>query len=44
MGSATAFDPKTHNVTESRGFADLKVGEVYRSPSRTVTDAHFAAF
>jgi len=44
MGSATAFDPKTHNVTEPRGFADLKVGEVYRSPSRTVTDAHFAAF
>ena len=40
----TAFDPKTHNVTEPRGFADLKVGEVYRSPSRTVTDAHFAAF
>jgi len=44
MGSATAFDPKTHNVTEPRGFADLKVGEVYRSPSRTVSDAHFAAF
>jgi acyl dehydratase len=40
----TAFDPKTHNVTEPRGFAELKVGEVYRSPSRTVTDAHFAAF
>ena len=44
MGSATAFDPKTHNVTEPRGFADLKIGEVYRSPSRTVSDAHFAAF
>jgi acyl dehydratase len=44
MGIATAFDPKTHNLTEPRGFADLKVGEVYRSPSRTVTDAHFAAF
>ena len=40
----TAFDPKAHNVTERRGFADLKVGEVYRSPSRTVTEAHFAAF
>jgi len=38
------FDPKTHNVTERRGFDDLKVGEVYRSPSRTVTEAHFAAF
>lgn len=38
------FDPKTHNVTERRGFDDLKVGEVYRNPSRTVTEAHFAAF
>ena len=38
------FDPKTHNVTELRTFADLKVGEVFRNPSRTVTQAHFAAF
>ena len=38
------FDPKTFNVTEQRSFADLKVGEVFRSPSRTVTEAHFAAF
>jgi acyl dehydratase len=38
------FDPKTHNVTGKRSFADLKVGDVYRSPSRTVTEAHFAAF
>jgi len=38
------FDPKAFNVTERRGFDDLKVGEVYRNPSRTVTEAHFAAF
>ena len=38
------FDPKTHNVIERRGFDDLKVGAVYRNPSRTVTEAHFAAF
>ena len=38
------FDPKTFNVTAPRGFTDLKVGEVYRNPSRTVTEAHFAAF
>ena len=38
------FDPKTFNMTERRSFDDLKVGEVYRSPSRTVTEAHFAAF
>src|SRR4051812_36858109 len=37
----TEFDPKTHNVTERRGFDNLKVGEVYRSPSRTMTEAHF---
>jgi len=42
--SAVTFDPKTFNMTERRGFDDLKVGEVYRSPSRTVTEAHFAAF
>ncbi len=40
----TDFDPKTFNVTERRSFADLKVGEVFRNPSRTVTEAHFAAF
>jgi acyl dehydratase len=44
MGRVTAFDPKTFTVTEPRGFDDLKVGEVYRNPSRTVTEAHFAAF
>ena len=38
------FDPKTHNVAERRSFDDLKVGEVYRNPSRTVTEAQFAAF
>ena len=38
------FDPRAHNVTERRSFADLKVGEIYRNPSRTVTEAHFAAF
>ena len=40
----TEFDPKTFSVTEPRSFADLKVGEVFRNPSRTVTEAHFAAF
>ena len=38
------FDPKAHTITAKRGFADLKVGDLYRSPSRTVTDAHFSAF
>jgi acyl dehydratase len=43
-GRAVKFDPKTHAVTERRGFSDLKVGEIFRNPSRTVTEAHFALF
>jgi acyl dehydratase len=39
-----AFDPKAFKVIETRGFDELKVGEVFRSPSRTVTESHFAAF
>ena len=39
-----AFDPRQFRVTAPRAFGDLKVGEVFRSPSRTVTEAHFAAF
>jgi acyl dehydratase len=38
------FDPTAFYVTEQRGFDDLRVGEIFRTPSRTVTDAHFAAF
>lgn len=43
-GGMTDFDPKQFCVTERRGFEDLKVGEVFRNSSRTVTEAHFAAF
>jgi acyl dehydratase len=38
------FDPKTHLVVPVKGFEGLRVGEVFKSPSRTVTDANFAAF
>ena len=38
------FDPATFHVTEPRSFDDLKLGEVFRTPSRTVTETHFAAF
>jgi acyl dehydratase len=41
---ADDFDPKQFRVAPPRGFADLKVGETFRSPSRTVTEAHFALF
>ena len=38
------FDPHQHRVTPPRTFADLTIGEVFRNPSRTVTEAHFSAF
>lgn len=40
----TAFDPARHQVVPPRAFEDLRVGEVFNLPSRTVTDANFAAF
>ena len=40
----TAFDPANHRVVPQRGFEDLKVGEVFVLPSRTITEANFAAF
>ena len=38
------FDPATHRVVPQRGFEDLKVGEKFVLPSRTITEANFAAF
>ena len=38
------FDPATFAVVESRTFEDLKVGDIFRAPSRTLTDAHATAF
>ena len=43
--SATdAFDPRAHSVVALRGFEELALGEVFRNPSRTLTEANFAAF
>ena len=39
-----AFDPRRHHVAEPRSFADLRVGECFHLPSRTITEAEFAAF
>ena len=44
VGNAGKFDPRSFNATARRTFHDLKIGEVYRLPSRTVTEAQFAAF
>ena len=38
------FDPVSFTVVPSRKFEDLRVGDVFRAPSRTLTDAHAAAF
>lgn len=36
--------PHTHQLCEQRYFEDFKVGERFNIPSRTMTDALFAAF
>jgi acyl dehydratase len=38
------FDPAGFTVVAPRRFEDLRVGEVFRAPSRTLTDAHASAF
>jgi acyl dehydratase len=38
------FDPATFAVIEPRTFEDLEVGDIFRAPSRTLTDAHATAF
>ena len=38
------FDPRRHRFPESRYFEDLAIGERFYIPSRTMTEAHFAAF
>ena len=37
-------DPRQHHYPERRYFEDLAVGERFSIPSRTMTEAHFAAF
>lgn len=44
MSTATPFDPADFAVVPARTFEDLQVGEVFRAPSRTLTDAHASAF
>lgn len=39
-----AFDPADFLIVPARTFEDLKIGEIFRAPSRTLTDAHSAAF
>jgi acyl dehydratase len=39
-----AFDPAAFRIIEPRTFEQLRIGEVFRAPSRTLTDAHASAF
>jgi acyl dehydratase len=41
---APTFDPSKFTVVPARTFEGLRVGEVFRAPSRTLTDAHASAF
>jgi acyl dehydratase len=38
------FDRRNHRFPESKFFEDLRVGDSFYIPSRTVTEANFAAF
>jgi len=40
----TTFDPDAHRLVPQREFEDLRVGEVFALPSRTINDANFSAF
>ena len=37
-------EPLQHEIVPQRGFDELRVGEVFRAPSRTLGDSNFAAF
>lgn len=37
------FDPTSFLIVPAKRFDDLKVGDIFRAPSRTLTDAHSAA-
>jgi acyl dehydratase len=41
---AIRFDPSSFLMVPAKRFEDLRVGDVFRAPSRTLTDAHASAF
>src|ERR1700735_4240799 len=42
--ASNTFNPENFLITAARTFEELSIGEVFRAPSRTLTDAHAAAF
>ena len=39
-----SFDPTAHRMLPTRRFDQFRIGEVFRAPSRTMTEGVFAAF
>ena len=39
-----SFNPDTFLIVPAKTFEDLKIGDIFRAPSRTLTDAHASAF
>jgi acyl dehydratase len=44
LNQPVSFDPVGFTVVSPRRFEDLRLGDVFRAPSRTLTDAHSSAF
>jgi acyl dehydratase len=44
MAAPSHFDPQDFGIVPARTFEQLTIGEVFRAPSRTLTDAHASAF
>lgn len=40
----TAFSPESFLLVPSKSFRDLNIGDIFRAPSRTLTDAHASVF
>lgn len=40
----TQFNPGSFLLVPARSFSDLEIGDIFRAPSRTLTDAHASAF
>lgn len=44
MSSTPAFNPSDFLIVPAKTFEQLEVGDIFRAPSRTLTDAHASAF
>ena len=44
MTSESPFETGDHRVVPLKCFDELSIGEIFRAPSRTITEANFAAF